>query len=495
MKHVLLRAHWMTLVLAAAMPNFAIAQVAPVKDSVPATEAASAPVQPPAESSVEPPSAPGEGGAAANDEVDGDAATAVPVESSADGHGMSADQGGWGDAGGVDEGMMSAAELEALGFSASEGEPAVDLSISVHGFMDFTATAGLSPKGSNWYSFTIPKHLSFAIGNLNVYLSANLSESVRTMAEIRFMYMPNAEAFDYTDFGKDIQYGATEIERAYLEWSIHQYLSVRVGSYLTPVGIWNVDHGSPVIVSVNRPFIISSEMFPERQTGAEFFGRYELGANDTLGYHLTLSNGKGPLANYRDLDRNKAIGGRLFWLNRALGEFKIGASAYYGTYTISTSEPSFEGGTLHFVDDITFRARQLSLAADVQWKLDGLLVQSEVIAEQSKLREEASGQSQSLLSGAFDFPAEETFSWGAYVLAGYRFDWFGVMPYVYGQTSRWIDFSGYYNYMYQVAGGLNIRPIDAVVVKLEYSHQMYPDGNFLEDGPVQYAAMQIAWAF
>lgn len=390
---------------------------------------------------------------------------------------------------------LSAAELEALGFTVGEEAPAVDTDLKIYGFIDMTASMGLSPEGSNWYGTYLPTNPSFAVGNLNVYLSKNLTEDVRTMAEVRFTYLPNEVTNDYNDFGQEIRHGSIEIERVYLDWAAHRYLNLRFGNFLTAYGIWNVDHGSPTIIPVSRPLIVSANIFPERQTGIEASGRVDASADDTIGYHLAISNGKGNLASYRDLDNNKAVSGRLFWQNRALGELKIGVSAYYGTNTQAEVVGTVVNGVLTFPKQIEAQNRSLSLAMDVQWKLDGLLLQTEWLSEQRKTTDAGGALSVDRFDGQLDFPADEVFSWGGYALAGYRLDFLGIMPYVLVQYQDHVIDLGARFKQITVLGGLNIRPIDAVAVKLEYSHGVFPDGNFLSDDPIQLLQAQLAWAF
>ena len=43
------------------------------------------------------------------------------------------------------------------------------------------------------------------------------------------------------------------LERAYIQWSKLDWLGVRVGQFLTPYGIWNVDHGTPTLITMFRP--------------------------------------------------------------------------------------------------------------------------------------------------------------------------------------------------------------------------------------------------
>lgn len=235
--------------------------------------------------------------------------------------------------------------------------------MQVYGFIDFTTLAALNEDGKNLAG----RYLNAYIGSLNIYFAKRISESVRTMAEIRFLYLPNGTptdvttgarfngtAEDYAMYARPLNWGGIEIERVYLEWSIVPQLSLRIGQFLTPYGIWNVDHGSPTVISVNRPFVIGNDIFPERQTGLELFGSVPLGTDTTLGYHATLSNGRGPISDYYEMDTNKALGGRAYLEFRHFGQLRIGGSVYYGTYSDVADSPILEETINDRYDDLAF---------------------------------------------------------------------------------------------------------------------------------------------
>jgi hypothetical protein len=398
------------------------------------------------------------------------------------------------------EGALSEAELQELGFSANA--PAVDTNIKVSGFMDFGTMIALERN-----TRAITGNQAFGIGNLNVYVSKNLSESIRTMAEVRFSYLPhgapesvsnpvrtNTYTADYADFGRaTMHWGGIEIERAYLEWAAHRYLTVRAGSFLTPYGIWNVDHGSPIIITVNRPYVIGLNYFPERQTGFELYGRADAGNDSIIGYHLTVSNGTGPFTEYAELDRNKAVGGRVYWEYHKLGELRIGGSAYYGRDTSATDSTSFVDGAPVTAHKITSQSDQLGLAADLVWRYAGIHVQAEVITRQTKYTEAGRAPRFSLGDLRTHYPTDNT-SWGGYLLLGYRFDWGGIMPYVLVQRvndTADLLISGATPLM----AGLNIRPIDALALKVEYMHVTFDDEVVYPRHDINMISAQAAWAF
>jgi hypothetical protein len=402
---------------------------------------------------------------------------------------------------------LSQAELEALGFGGGEQAKNLDTDLHLFGFADFGIVAPVLPKSSAWYGAAFDKHRSLYIGNFNLYLAKNISETVRTMGEVRFLYLPNGArdqasgalnstaVADYGDFSRPLRWGGVEIERVYLEWDALSHLSLRAGQFLTPYGIWNVDHGSPTFIPVQRPFVVGSSWFPERQTGFEFFGKYDVGTQQTLGYHLTISNGQGLSSEYRDLDANKAVGGRAFWEYRGFGQLRIGASGYYGTLTDALLVPGLKDGNVTYTERIVTQRKNLALAMDVLWNYKNLRMQAELLSHQAVYTDEGRVQVASALTGRSNYPADQH-SWGGYFLTGYRFDWFGVMPYGVLQYINQVDpGTAVITRLVSFDVGLNVRPIDAVVVKLSFTESHFPDGIYVTKDPVRMIMSQVAWAF
>jgi len=385
---------------------------------------------------------------------------------------------------------MSAEELAALGLD-TEG-PTIDTDLHLSGFMDFSVTAGFNSTSET----VAPSDRAFAIGNINLYLTKNLSESFRTMLEVRLMYLPNGAGTaigtaptntaiaDYADVGRPVHWGGIDIVRAYVEWqALSSYLTVRAGEFLTPYGVWNVDHGSPTIIPAAKPYVIGQGFFPSRQTGLELYGRTDAGSDGALGYHLTLSNGTGSVPEYRDLDRNKAIGARAYYENRGLGELRLGGSAYYGTNTEGTTSLAFANGELSNSSTITSQSDALAFGVDAVWKVSGFHVQAEWLCLQRKYTDE--GRVAEIGQTGQPTFAPDSFAWGTYGLLGYRFDWYGVMPFAMFQDLQQPEEVSFYGF----ALGINIRPIDALALKLQYDNIKSGDFTFST------GYVQAAWAF
>jgi len=405
----------------------------------------------------------------------------------------------------ADAAAEAAAAEAASGAASADGEETDHVRLNLYGFADFSYSTplGKTELGS--------PYSSFAVGKLNLYASAELGDNWRSMAEIRFMYLPNGStgapgtipaprrtdtsASDYTDVGRPVKWGGISIERAWLEHTFHPALTVRVGAFMTPYGIWNVDHGSPVIIGVRKPYVIGEGLFPEHQTGLEIYGTWNLGPSQ-VGYHLTLSNGRGPIDSYQDLDHNKAVGGRLFVKHDdpGWGTLTIGASGYKGTYTDSYDvyEVSAAGG-LKVTHPITAQYKELSLAADVKWELGGLLVQSELIMSDVAYTDGLRPPVYPVSGGPPGFAPDHR-RVGLYGLAGYRFAFLGIMPFFGGEN---YDAGAGSNTPASSAlwGGLNVRPTARVVLKAQFTHAWFAKWEGPSFGDYNGLDLQAAWSF
>ncbi len=376
-----------------------------------------------------------------------------------------------------------------------------------YGFADFMFAAPLNKAAQ----LTLP-YSTFAVGHLNMYMSTELGGGWRSLAEVRFMYTPHGTdatqsrliggaptnssinttsrvdntTIDPTQPGiqAPIRWGAIDIQRAWLEYTLSEYLTVRAGQFLTPYGIWNVDHGSPTIIGVHMPLAVAAALFPDRQTGLEGYGSFYI-KDSQIGYHLTLSNGRGPIDTYRDLDNNKAIGGRLFVKNDALlGHMAFGLSTYSGKYTDTTLGFGTSGPT----QMVTLQYKEFALGTDLKWEWQNLLIQGEALMDEVHY---LAGRPKNVWSmGGFGTSYQPDIrNWGAYGLIGYRTPLAGLMPYFAVDRYSGTPF-GYTAYW----GGLNWRPIARVVLKAQYTYF-----HLLETRPdtASYSLFetQAAWSF
>jgi hypothetical protein len=382
-------------------------------------------------------------------------------------------------------------DLSALGLDPAAAS--FDDKLNIYGFADFGYNGYHFPKA---YPPVLPDAdmRTFFVGNLNLYLAKNLAPRARSLAEVRFTFLPNAStnpdqsfvsttATDVTDYSRTVQWGGIIIERAHVEYDVTEYLTIRGGHWLTPYGIWNTDHGSPVIIATIRPYVIGAQIFPEHQTGLDVFGsRTERGFK--LGYHATMSNGRGGAEAQVDFDSKLAFGGRLE-LETPWG-LRLGGSVYRGRYTALATTAGVPPET--YLEAV--------YGADLQFDRGPLHVQTEYI---SRDRHYEDGHRQLTVTGSgYNADGREL---GYYVLAGYRFDqlW-NVMPYAYYQQYRPFDaFGTGFSGVKSLDGGLNFRPSPAMVLKLQLNYARTPTGSSATGlldriTIIQYGA-QASWVF
>ncbi len=313
------------------------------------------------------------------------------------------------------------------------------------------------------------------------------------------MTKQNTEIFDPAEDGARINWGGISIERAWVEYDVSPLLTIRAGQFLTPYGIWNVDHGSPVIIGIRRPWTIREQLFPERQIGLELHGLYGFGAS-RIGYHLTLSNGRVNPQEVFDTDNNKGVGGRATWSHFSDLRLTIATSFYLGSYTerIETWKPTDRKDVFALDRQISTQYDEWSLGADARLETGGWILQSEFVLNERRYREP--GRPQALGASAALRP--DSRRWGTYGLVGYRTPWHGVMPYFVSEfynmsPGSYETTAGSLPHVVNLSGGLNVRPLPVLVVKLEGYWVTFPKAGADSWGAHNLYGVQgqVAWTF
>ena len=219
-----------------------------------------------------------------------------------------------------------------------EGEP-MDLNktlMQIRGFAD-TDLTGSTQKGF---------HTSFSLGQVNLFITSDLSDKLKFLSEVVF------------EAGPDNVFGV-DIERLLLTYRFNQYFNLAVGRYHTSIGYYNTayHHSTWLQTTVGRPFLFRFEdqggILPIHNVGASLSGRIPSGR---LGLHYIAEVGNGrassspqsePVQNEVDENTHKAFNFQVFARPEALPGLQTGFSVYRDLLT-PIGQPSVQQTILDY---------------------------------------------------------------------------------------------------------------------------------------------------
>ncbi|MCC6751045.1 MAG: hypothetical protein IT371_25555 [Deltaproteobacteria bacterium] len=380
--------------------------------------------------------------------------------------------------------QLQEAKLEA---QAEGGEDSAKESIfRFYGFMDMGLQRWFLPSGNVIQASVPTQGTTFVLGNINLYVDVQPFDSWRALLEVRLTNYPHGAELRIGDpFGGKytrtstsiadvnsasggwgrITWSAFVLERAYIEYTARDWLILRTGYFFTPYGIWNVDHGTPTLISLKLPEFINSEMLPTRQLGVEALGTFHLG-HWRLGYHAYVSNGRTPAR--LDFTDDKALGGRLFLETSRPARLKFGVSYYWGRYSDETR--ALTSLTPYKVDRTEVVAFQEHVAgADLAVDAGALRIRAEGVVRTVRFDQ---GKHEPAVFGVGTFQPSRV-EWNTYALVAYRLPWWGLEPYLYFELYR--NPTPISEAAVAISPGLNIHFNPHVQLKLQYAHGWFFD--------------------
>jgi hypothetical protein len=356
--------------------------------------------------------------------------------------------------------LRAAADAGTAGDASLQKEPVV----RVFGFIDM----GLQKLWSTG-NVVGTNAATFVLGNINLYFDFHPAEDWSSLIEVRLTNYPGDAASLALDpangTGDDtVRWGGIVLERAYMQWQKHDTFGVRVGEILTPYGIWNVDHGSPTLIAIERPEFVTAELWPAHQLGIEAFGRFDRLLPDPwqLEYHGYVSNGRTPGLDPTD---DKMLGGRIIASRTRPYPMAFGLSVMDGSHT----ETDVSADVIPVATNVAYE--EMGIAADASIDLGHLRLRSELITR--RIHYTPGEHALTDVPGVFAVNAIDS---AGYVLAAYRIPSTRFEPYLYGEGYRVPTPEG----DLQLTGsiGFNTYFTPAIQLKLQYSHTQ----TYLTDG-------------
>ena len=150
--------------------------------------------------------------------------------------------------------------------SQSVGPQSVGPMLNLKGFTDISYLALGDYKG-------VKNNSTFALGQLDLFITSQLSDSISFLNEILFEFEETNES-------------VLHIARLMLQYSLTDYLNIKVGRMHTAIGYWNSQyhHSAWLYTTAMRPLLFNWEnengIMPVHQIGIQALGSKEFGPVD-----------------------------------------------------------------------------------------------------------------------------------------------------------------------------------------------------------------------
>lgn len=383
----------------------------------------------------------------------------------------------------------------------------LDRLLNIYGFLDVTFFRNFLREPNSPAIMVISDKSTFMISNVSVILQSEMTSNLSAMVELRFSFLPNGQERNFNTYIDDstfpvLQYERTEtwqrssynteyfwpgsvmIERAHVTWAPRDWFKVLAGRFLTPFGVWNVEHSPTVIIPVHAPYMQIRRMVPPTQLGLQLFGRFFVRDDTSLEYFVTMSNGRDgsfPTENV-DLDNNKALGiGLRATLDKVTWSATVGGYGYYGKSTdieksiyIDTKSRSLSGKIQE-----TCVQNEAIASAFLLLQIQRLRLQSEGVLTyvDMEVPRKLTPLDRFFLTGDFaaDWYALPSYTGrGLYTLLSYELPLdrvspiLKILPFVLYEYNVNDDTTPYSNQDF-FSVGINWRPTAAAALKVEYS--------------------------
>lgn len=138
---------------------------------------------------------------------------------------------------------------------AEEALPEIDKDFSIGGYA--SAAMQVEPGG----------HANASLDQISLILSKNINDRLQLFTEVELEYPLTWQSGNSvkTDDSR------VDVERLYADYSFSSQINLRVGRFLSPIGIWNLVHAAPLVWTTVRP-AATRELFPQSTNGLMLHG-------------------------------------------------------------------------------------------------------------------------------------------------------------------------------------------------------------------------------
>lgn len=205
---------------------------------------------------------------------------------------------------------------------------------------------------------------SFSLGQLDLFVTSDVSERFKLLSEIVF------EADPKNSFGVDV-------ERLLLQYSPNDLFKLSAGRYHTAIGYYNTayHHSTWLQTATGRPFLFQFEdgggILPIHNVGVSATGLIPSGRLQ-LHYVAEIGNGRAsrspldePVQNVVDENNGKAVNFALFATPEAVRGLQFGFSTYHDHLTPANAPR---------IGELIFAAHAVMVRPNFEWLNEALLI-------------------------------------------------------------------------------------------------------------------------